>query len=66
MHRGRSSSPKLGVKDKKWYEELAEKLSEEWNKEWNKEFYNELYTKLDEKLEKEWCEMGSGFDKKRI
>ena len=71
---GRSSSPKLGVKDKKWYEELAEeldkelaeKLSEEWNKEWNKEFYNELYTKLDEKLEKEWFEMGSGFDKKRI
>ncbi len=67
---GRSSSPKLGVKDKKWYEELAEELdkelAEKLSEEWNKEFYNELYTKLDEKLEKEWFEMGSGFDKKRI
>ncbi len=70
---GRSSSPKLGVNDKKWYEELEEELAEgldeglaekldmrrdmKWDKNWDKEYYEELYKKV-------CAELDYGLDKK--
>ncbi len=49
---GRSSSPKLGVKDKKWYEELEEELAE--GLDLDEGLADELAEKLDMRRDMKW------------